>query len=524
MLTDWVLIHRLAREIELRLGGARLDDAGLLPDGRIALLFRRRGVAALLAIDLFSSPPLVTLEEGELGIVVEPGFVRMLARTLRGMMLVGATSRRNDRLVRLRFAARSRFGVGEEIDLYLELVPRYGNLILVKGGNVIAARKEFPLSENPRRAVLIGQPYALPPLPERPNTLAPLPSERAEEGSEPLYVYRNDGRLLQASVAPLQGFDDAVLSREDSLLEIFAELRDEQSKRLGNDRTAARRRALIKRLDARERKLHDELAKLAEKRRRAERRDELRERGEQIFATLHTLPGEEHDAAKEQAAALFAEYKRFGKSIPHFDTRERTVRAGLDAIEMLRWEAERTAGEDLSTVEAAAAQLGPTRSMPAPVHAPAKRKRIRLELRTARGSRIAVGRSPVENAELTFRIARPNDVWFHAQGIPGAHVILARDDRTAAPNEDLEIGGVASRLLFTGEAGYVGGGRLHAAQTRAQATGGTARTRLVHSRQHDRGATEIARVGRLSALRGGHSFALPQPSVHSNHEREEVVR
>lgn len=53
MLTDWVLIHRLAREIELRLGGARLDDAGLLPDGRIALLFRRRGVAALLSIDLF---------------------------------------------------------------------------------------------------------------------------------------------------------------------------------------------------------------------------------------------------------------------------------------------------------------------------------------------------------------------------------------------------------------------------------------------------------------------------------------
>jgi predicted ribosome quality control (RQC) complex YloA/Tae2 family protein len=439
MLTDWVLIHRLAREIELRLGGARLDDAGLLPDGRIALLFRRRGVAALLAIDLFSSPPLVTLEEGELGIVVEPGFVRMLARTLRGMMLVGATSRRNDRLVRLRFAARSRFGVGEEIDLYLELVPRYGNLILVKGGNVIAARKEFPLSENPRRAVLIGQPYALPPLPERPNALAPLPSERAEEGSEPLYVYRNGGRLLQASVAPLQGFDDAVLSREDSLLEIFAELRDEQSKRLGNDRTAARRRALIKRLDARERKLHDELAKLSEKRRRAERRDELRERGEQIFATLHTLPGEEHDAAKEQAAAFFAEYKRFGKSIPHFDTRERTVRAGLDAIEMLRWEAERTADEDLSTVEAATAELGPTRSMPAPVHAPAKRKRVRLELRTARGSRIAVGRSPVENVELTFRIARPNDVWFHAQGIPGAHVILARDDRTAAPNEDLEL-------------------------------------------------------------------------------------
>jgi predicted ribosome quality control (RQC) complex YloA/Tae2 family protein len=439
MLTDWVLIHRLAREIEFRLNGARVDDAGLLPDGRIALLFRRRGAATLLAIDLFSSPPLVTLEEGELGIAVEPGFVRALARALRGMILVGATSRRHDRLARLRFAARSRFGVGEEIDLYLELVPRYGNLILVKGDNVIAARKEFPLSENPRRAVLIGQPYALPPLPDRPNILAPLPSEGAEEVSEPLYVYRRDGKLLQAYVTPLEGIEDAALSREDSLLELFAELRGQQLRRFGSERTAARRRALIKRLDAREQKLHAELAKLSEKRRRAERRDELRERGEQIFATLHTLAGEERDAAKEQAAAVFAEYKRFGKSIPHFDTRERTLRAGLDAIEMLRWEAERTADEDLSTVEAAAAEFGPKRSTLPAEHAPAKRKRARLELRTERGSRIAVGRSPVENAELTFRIARPNDVWFHAQGIPGAHVILARDDRTTAPNEDLEL-------------------------------------------------------------------------------------
>lgn len=439
MLTDWVLIHRLAREIELRLGGARVDDAGLLPDGRIALLLRRRGAPALLAIDLFSSPPLVTVEEGELGIVVEPGFVRTLARTLRGMILAGATSRRNDRLVRLRFAARSRFGVGEEIDLYIELVPRYGNLILVKGDTVVAARKEFPLAENPRRAVLIGQAYALPPLPERPSTLGSPPSERTEDGSDPLYVYRRDGKLLQGYVMPLEGFADAALSREDSLLEIFAELRSQQTQRFGSERTAARRRALIKRLDARERKLHDELKKLSEKRQRAEGRDELRDRGEQIFATLHTLGGEERDAAKEQAAALFAEYKRFGKSIPHLDTRERTVRATLDAIDMLRWEAERTADEDLATVEAATAEFGPRRSPPPAAHPSGKRKRTRLELQTARGSRIAVGRSPVENAELTFRVARPNDVWFHAQGIPGAHVILARDDRTAAPHEDLEL-------------------------------------------------------------------------------------
>ncbi|MBV8584366.1 MAG: fibronectin-binding domain-containing protein, partial [Candidatus Eremiobacteraeota bacterium] len=41
--------------------------------------------------------------------------------------------------------------------------------------------------------------------------------------------------------------------------------------------------------------------------------------------------------------------------------------------------------------------------------------------------------------DVTFRVAHPDDLWFHAQGIPGAHVVLARDDRTPPPDEDIEL-------------------------------------------------------------------------------------
>jgi predicted ribosome quality control (RQC) complex YloA/Tae2 family protein len=124
--------------------------------------------------------------------------------------------------------------------------------------------------------------------------------------------------------------------------------------------------------------------------------------------------------------------------LPHIDLRERGLRSALEAVDTLRWETERTNDEDLAAVESAVAELGPKRGRPAPTRAPA-RKRTLLEFRTQRGSRIVVGRSPTENAELTFRLARPHDLWFHAQRIPGAHVILARDDRGEAPAEDLEL-------------------------------------------------------------------------------------
>ena len=77
-------------------------------------------------------------------------------------------------------------------------------------------------------------------------------------------------------------------------------------------------------------------------------------------------------------------------------------------------------------------------------------KRKPLEFRTAAGSRIVVGRSPAENADVTFRLARPDDLWFHAQGMPGAHVVLARDDREAPPADEIVI--AASLAAFHSKA------------------------------------------------------------------------
>ena len=413
MQTDWVLIARLAHELDERLRGSRVDDAGLLADGRLALILRRRAEHRLVAVDLFSSPPMLTLEEGELGAGVEPPFARTLARSLRGMSLAAVSARRGDRLLRFTFAARSRFGVGERLELFFELVPRFGNAILVKDETVVAAYREFSPAENASRSVQAGGAYALPPLPPNPRTLPEQPP--------------------------------------GSALEFFAELRMRHSAAADSERVAARRRALAKRLGERERRLRAEAASLQERRRGAEQRDALRLEGERIFATLYEMDPEARDAAKEAAAKLFTRYKKLGKTLPHLDAREREIRVALEAIETLRWETERAGSEDLDGVEAAVGALSAKQRAPVQPQKP-RRKRALLEYRTAAGSRIVVGRSPLENAEVTFRLARPNDLWFHAQRIPGAHVILARDDRSEAPDEDLRFAASLAAFHSRGKA------------------------------------------------------------------------
>lgn len=55
---------------------------------------------------------------------------------------------------------------------------------------------------------------------------------------------------------------------------------------------------------------------------------------------------------------------------------------------------------------------------------------------TSRGLVVLVGRNARENHHLTFKVAQPEDLWFHARDVPGSHVIL-RDNEGRAGAEDL---------------------------------------------------------------------------------------
>ncbi|MCP4648402.1 MAG: DUF814 domain-containing protein, partial [bacterium] len=50
------------------------------------------------------------------------------------------------------------------------------------------------------------------------------------------------------------------------------------------------------------------------------------------------------------------------------------------------------------------------------------------------GWRCLVGRNAKQNDNLTFKIAGRKDIWLHARGVAGAHVILKRDGRAENPS------------------------------------------------------------------------------------------
>ncbi len=53
------------------------------------------------------------------------------------------------------------------------------------------------------------------------------------------------------------------------------------------------------------------------------------------------------------------------------------------------------------------------------------------------GQEVLVGRSAMGNETVTFKLAEPDDLWFHARGIPGSHVVL-RTNGKPQPRERIE--------------------------------------------------------------------------------------
>jgi predicted ribosome quality control (RQC) complex YloA/Tae2 family protein len=57
--------------------------------------------------------------------------------------------------------------------------------------------------------------------------------------------------------------------------------------------------------------------------------------------------------------------------------------------------------------------------------------------RSSDGYEVLVGRTARDNDQLTFRVARPNDLWLHAGDYPGSHVIVRNSNRNEIPHRTI---------------------------------------------------------------------------------------
>jgi predicted ribosome quality control (RQC) complex YloA/Tae2 family protein len=188
--------------------------------------------------------------------------------------------------------------------------------------------------------------------------------------------------------------------------------------------------------------------------------ERLRWEGEMIFAFLHSLaPGQTMlevegetialDPAHrpvEEAQQRFRAYHKAQSGRESLEQRQRETRARLDGLDqllaLLGVADEREQIDQIAHEAVEQGYLQPTRQQRQQRRKP---RRKPLHLVSSEGFDIYIGRSADQNAEVTFRIGRPDDWWLHVRTIAGAHVIVRSDSKGNVPEQTLqEAAGLAA--------------------------------------------------------------------------------
>lgn len=146
--------------------------------------------------------------------------------------------------------------------------------------------------------------------------------------------------------------------------------------------------------------------------------------------------------AREQIEAMFKRARRLRAGRAIAEPRRAQAKAQEDALADITEHA--TAATTLAALTELAARartlapkdfsLEEAREGAAPARA-AEHERGHRTYTAQDGSRILVGRTSQENDALTFKLARPHDLWLHAKGRRGAHVVVPRDRGQGVPQE-----------------------------------------------------------------------------------------
>jgi predicted ribosome quality control (RQC) complex YloA/Tae2 family protein len=418
---DLDTLVKVVDELASLLPGARVDKVvqGVDHDLFLVLHQRRKNYCLLLSPQR-ALPRIHLVSRKPSGTTISTGFFLSLKKHLTGGRFDGIHLMNGDRVVELQFTTRGAVHV-----LILELIGASANILLLdQQRTILAVFRPVPPGDRVRRPLLPGLSYE-PPM-SRPG------ASTAKGGIAPIFPPEGYSGTAPVNRAVEMWYERIIAEQETSALrqELVSVVRRAAEK-------AVRRR--------------DAVAKDVAG---AEQGDTFRLMGELVLANKHLLTKGQSAAElsgydgttvsvaldpsrspAENASKYFQRYKKAKAGIAVM--RERFAEA-RDEAEYLR-----SAQEDLQTagdrdellvirsllerrgyVRKGTGKVSGTRSIPSPPY-----KTVEYE-----GWEILVGKSAAGNDYITMKIARPDDLWLHAEGMPGSHVVVRNPGKRDIPD------------------------------------------------------------------------------------------
>ncbi|MGZ5436877.1 MAG: Rqc2 family fibronectin-binding protein [Pyrinomonadaceae bacterium] len=319
-----------------------------------------------------------------------------------------------DRVVTLKFAGSDDLGQQTHPTLIAQLTGRSANLFLLNDEDVITGR----LKETKGVGQTVGEKYQPP----------------------------KSGATHSAAKSSIRSLG---LSDRESLSDVLDQHYTSLEESRGFESQLAAARAELQKEISRRRKLLKKLERDFEEHSGAEQHKQI---GDLLLANVATakrvgdrlkladyfaegapeieIEVDEKLTVPEEASRRFELYSRSKRARVQIANRIKQVKAELADLEIKRERLETSPGTFADN----------SASVPQP-KAKAKSRETRVpgarRYLSSDGYEILVGRAARDNDNLTFKIAKPNDLWLHAADYPGSHVIVRNPTRKEIPHRTL---------------------------------------------------------------------------------------
>ncbi|MGJ7437866.1 Rqc2 family fibronectin-binding protein [Streptococcus equinus] len=404
-------------------------------------------------------------------------FTMIMRKYLQGAVIESLEQIDNDRILEIAFSNKNEIGDNVKVTLVVEIMGKHSNIILIDKAEskIIESIKHIGFSQNSYRTILPGSTYIAPPKTDAKNPftvsyeklfeilqtedLAPRHLQKLFQGlgrdtAENLSAQLSDDKIKQfraffaRDVQPNMTdksfaavlFDNSNKEKTfDSLSELLDVFYQDKAER---DRVNQQSSDLIHRVQTELDKNVKKLKKQEKELQATENAEEFRQKGELLTTYLSMVPNNQDQVEldnyytnekitialdksltpNQNAQRYFKKYQKLKEAVKHLTGLIEETKHTITYLESVETSLSHASISDIADIREELVETGFVKRRTKDKRH--KRKKPEQYLASDGKTIIMVGRNNLQNDELTFKMAKKGELWFHAKDIPGSHVLI----------------------------------------------------------------------------------------------------
>ena len=477
---DGFFLHHMVEELRRELVNGRIQKINQPFEQELVLQIRSNRQSHRLLLSAHPVFGRIQLTQTTFENPAQPStFIMVLRKYLQGALIESIEQVENDRIVEITVSNKNEIGDHIQATLIIEIMGKHSNILLVDKSShkILEVIKHVGFSQNSYRTLLPGSSYIAPPSTESLNPFTikdeklfeilqtqeltaknlqtlfqGLGRDTANElenilVSDKLSTFRNffgqetKPCLTENSFSPVP-FANRVGGPFTSLSELLDTYYKDKAER---DRVKQQASELIRRVENELQKNRHKLKKQEKELLATDNAEEFRQKGELLTTFLHQVPNDQDQVTldnyytnqpitialdkaltpSQNAQRYFKRYQKLKEAVKYLTELIEETKATILYLESVETVLNQAGLEEIAEIREELIQTGFIRRRQR--EKIQKRKKPEQYLASDGKTIIYVGRNNLQNEELTFKMARKEELWFHAKDIPGSHVVISEN-------------------------------------------------------------------------------------------------